>query len=169
MLAVPVNRTPQPGPQIDGRCPAGQLAQLGRVEVLVEDLPRRQPRPVFRRDLAAADLERLVDDLADRVRPVAAYFAIAAALDGGGAAGEAFNAGGDEPHSVREVVDLIAAVGGGEVEPEYGPGLPPGEILDQYLDSTKLRELTGWAPAVDLRTGLRRTVEWYREHEEVRP
>jgi nucleoside-diphosphate-sugar epimerase len=70
---------------------------------------------------------------------------------------------------VREVADLIAAVGGGEVEPEYGPGLPPGEIADQYLDSTKLRELTGWAPAVDLRTGLGRTVEWYREHEEVRP
>ena len=45
----------------------------------------------------------------------------------------------------------------------------PGEILDQYLDATRLRELTGWAPAVDLRTGLGRTVEWYREHEEVRP
>jgi len=49
------------------------------------------------------------------------------------------------------------------------PGLPPGEVGDQYLDSTKLRELTGWAPAVDLRTGLGRTVDWYREHEEVRP
>ena len=70
---------------------------------------------------------------------------------------------------MREVVDLIAAVGGGEVAPEYGPGLPEGEILDQYLDSTKLRELTGWAPGVDLRAGLERTVEWYCEHEEVRP
>jgi CDP-glucose 4,6-dehydratase len=100
---------------------------------------------------------------------VSAYLAIAAALDGAGAAGEAFNAGGDQPHSVREVVDLTAEVGGGEVEPEYGPGLPAGEILDQYLDSTKLRELTGWAPRVELRTGLGRTVEWYREHEEVRP
>ena len=100
---------------------------------------------------------------------VSAYFAIADALDAGTAAGEAFNAGGDVPHTVREVVDLTAEVGGGEVEPEYGPGLPPGEILDQYLDSTKLRETTGWAPAVDLRTGLGRTVDWYREHEEVRP
>jgi len=100
---------------------------------------------------------------------VSAYLAIAAALDGEGVAGGAFNAGGDRPYSVREVVDLTAEVGGGEVEPEYGPGLPAGEILDQFLDSTKLRELTGWAPAVDLRTGLGRTVEWYREHEEVRP
>jgi CDP-glucose 4,6-dehydratase len=100
---------------------------------------------------------------------VSAYLAIGAALDCGGAAGEAFNAGGDRPYSVREVVDLTAEVGGGEVEPEYGPGLPEGEILDQYLDSTRLRKLTGWAPDVDLRTGLGRTVEWYREHKEVRP
>ncbi|OJU84697.1 MAG: hypothetical protein BGO11_14475 [Solirubrobacterales bacterium 70-9] len=100
---------------------------------------------------------------------VSAHLAIAAVLDREGAVGEAFNAGGDQPHSVREVVALTAEVGGGEVEPEYGSGLPAGEILDQYLDSTKLRELTGWAPAVDLRTGLARTVEWYRDHEEVRP
>jgi CDP-glucose 4,6-dehydratase len=100
---------------------------------------------------------------------VAAYLALATALEGGEASGEAFNGGGDRPYSVREVVDLAVETGGGEVEPEYGPGLPPGEILDQYLDSTKLRERTGWAPAVDLRTGLRRTVDWYREHEEVRP
>jgi CDP-glucose 4,6-dehydratase len=100
---------------------------------------------------------------------VAAYLAIAAALGGDGAVGEAFNAGGDRPRSVREVVDLIAAVSGADVAPEYGPGLPPGEIRDQYLDSSKLRELTGWRPAVDLREGLTRTLEWYREHPEVRP
>jgi CDP-glucose 4,6-dehydratase len=119
--------------------------------------------PVIRSDGAPRRDFIHVDDA------VSAYLAIAAALDGEGAAGEAFNAGGDQPHAVREVVDLIAEVGGGEVEPEYGPGLPPGEIVDQYLDSSKLRGLTGWAPAVDLRDGLGRTVEWYREHEEVRP
>ena len=98
---------------------------------------------------------------------VAAYLAVAAALDSGEARGEAFNAGGDGPHSVREVVEEIVAAGGGEVEPWGEP--PSGEIVDQYLDSTKLRELTGWRPAVGLRAGLARTLEWYREHEEVRP
>ncbi|MGV1047964.1 MAG: NAD-dependent epimerase/dehydratase family protein [Solirubrobacterales bacterium] len=101
---------------------------------------------------------------------VSAYLAIAAALEeGGGAAGEAFNAGGEAPRSVREVVDLIAAAAGGDVVPEYGPGLPGGEIRDQYLDSSKLRALTGWRAAVELRDGLARTLEWYREHPEVRP
>jgi CDP-glucose 4,6-dehydratase len=101
---------------------------------------------------------------------VAAYLAIVAALRAGSAApGEAFNAGGDRPYSVREVVDLMAAAAGGGVAPSYGPGLPAGEIADQYLDSTKLRVLTGWAPRVELPEGLARTLEWYREHPEVLP
>jgi CDP-glucose 4,6-dehydratase len=100
---------------------------------------------------------------------VSAYLAVEAALGEGVADGAALNGGGDRPYSVREVVAVAVEMGGGCVEPEFGPGLPAGEVIDQYLDSTKLRELTGWAPAVDLRTGLGRTVEWYREHEEVRP
>jgi CDP-glucose 4,6-dehydratase len=100
---------------------------------------------------------------------VAAYLAVAAALARGEAAGEAFNGGGERPYAVREVVDLTVEVGGGGRPASYAAGLPAGEVRDRYLDSTKLRELTGWAPAVDLRTGLGRTVEWYRDHEEVRP
>jgi CDP-glucose 4,6-dehydratase len=100
---------------------------------------------------------------------VSAYLAIAAALERPAAAGQAFNAGGDHPHSVREVVDLIVEVSGGDVVAEYGPGLPSGEIRDQYLDSAKLTAMTGWRPAVSLRDGLLRTLEWYREHTEVRP
>ena len=100
---------------------------------------------------------------------VAAYLALATALERPEARGEAFNAGGDRPHSVREVVELIAAAGGDALEPEYGPGPPPGEIVDQYLDSTKLRALTGWRPRVALADGLARTLEWYREHPEARP
>ena len=101
---------------------------------------------------------------------VSAYLAIAAALDGEGARGEAFNAGGEQPHSVREVVDLIAAAAETGIEPEYiGTGTPDGEIDRQYVDSTKLRELTGWRPAVDLETGLGATLDWYRVHPETRP
>ena len=100
---------------------------------------------------------------------VSAYLAIAAALDDEGARGEAFNAGGDRPHAVREVVELLAAAAGGGVTPRYGPGVPEGEIVDQYLDSTKLRELTGWAPAMSLPDGLGLTLDWYRDHPEVLP
>jgi CDP-glucose 4,6-dehydratase len=100
---------------------------------------------------------------------VSAYLAIAGAL-GDGAAGEAFNAGGERPHSVREVVELIATAAGSDVEPDFqGTGSPDGEIDRQFVDSAKLCELTGWRPEVDLRDGLSRTLEWYREHPEARP
>jgi nucleoside-diphosphate-sugar epimerase len=32
-----------------------------------------------------------------------------------------------------------------------------------------LRDRIGWEPQVDLRDGLRRTLEWYEAHPEVRP
>ena len=100
---------------------------------------------------------------------VTAYLAIAAELPDG-AAGEAFNAGGERPHSVREVVELIAAAAGGGEEPDFrGAGNPDGEIDRQFVDSGKLRGLTGWRPRVGLEQGLRRTLEWYREHPEARP
>jgi CDP-glucose 4,6-dehydratase len=101
---------------------------------------------------------------------VAAYLAIAEALQRGGAVGEAFNAGGERPHSVREVVESIVAAAGTGVEPDFqGAGNPDGEIDRQFVDSTKLRELTGWRPQVELEDGLHRALEWYREHPEARP
>jgi CDP-glucose 4,6-dehydratase len=101
---------------------------------------------------------------------VSAYLAIEGALGDSGAKGEAFNAGGERPHSVREVVDLIAAAAGTGVEPEYlGSGTPDGEIDRQYVDSAKLRDLTGWRPRVELAEGLSSTLEWYRSHPEARP
>jgi CDP-glucose 4,6-dehydratase len=53
--------------------------------------------------------------------------------------GEAFNAGAGRPHAVRD-----------------------GEIDRQWVDTAKLRERTGWEPAVGLEEGLARTVAWYR-------
>ena len=97
---------------------------------------------------------------------VAAYLAVEHAVGAGGpGAGEAFNAGGERPHSVAEVLETIVAVSGTDLEPEFhGTGNPAGEIDRQFVDSTKLREMTGWRPEVELRDGLVRTLEWYREH-----
>lgn len=102
---------------------------------------------------------------------VSAYLAIEHAVGAGGpAAGEAFNAGGERPHSVAEVLETIAAVSGAGLDPEYhGIGNPAGEIDRQYVDSAKLRGLMGWTPEVGLEDGLGRTLEWYRQHSEARP
>ena len=100
---------------------------------------------------------------------VGAYLAIADALDRDEVRGEAFNAGGERPYTVGEVVELIAMLSGSGVEPDIrGTGNPDGEIDRQYVDATKIRELVGWTPQVSLEEGLRRTIEWYREHPEAR-
>ncbi len=120
-------------------------------------------RPVLRSDGTPERDFLYVEDAAS------AYLAVAAGLDAGPARGEAFNAGAGRPHSVREVVQLVCEVSGTEIEPEIrGEGNPAGEIDRQYLDSTKIRELCGWEPEVDLREGLRRTLEWYRGHADER-
>jgi CDP-glucose 4,6-dehydratase len=120
-------------------------------------------RPVIRSDGTPQRDFLYVEDAAR------AYLAIADALDEGQARGQAFNAGGGEPHSVADVLGLIAELAGSELELEIrGTGNPDGEIDRQYVDSTKLRELTGWRPEIDLPEGLRRTIEWYRDHPEAR-
>ena len=100
----------------------------------------------------------------------AAYLAIADALDREEVRGEAFNAGGGRPYAVGEVVALIARLSGTGVEPDIqGSGNPDGEIDRQYVDPSKLGEVCGWGPVIDLEEGLRRTIEWYRQHPQVRP
>jgi CDP-glucose 4,6-dehydratase len=94
---------------------------------------------------------------------VRAYLAIWEALGRGQGHGEAFNAGGGASHRVADVVSLICRLAGSSVAPEIrGQGTPAGEIDRQWVDFTKLRELTGWEPEVSLEDGLVRTVEWYR-------
>ena len=97
----------------------------------------------------------------------AAYLAIADGLDRDEVRGEAFNAGGGRSYRVGDVVAMIAELSGTGVEPDIqGEGNPEGEIDRQYVDPTKLRERLGWEPAVGLEEGLRRTIDWYREHPE---
>ena len=120
-------------------------------------------RPVIRSDGSPERDFLYVEDMAT------AYLAIARALDSGEACGEAFNAGWGRPNSVREVVELVCELAGSDVEPDYrGAGNPEGEIDRQYLASTKIGELTGWEPHVELREGIARTVEWYRDHPDAR-
>jgi CDP-glucose 4,6-dehydratase len=96
---------------------------------------------------------------------VAAYLAIAELLQGGRGGGEAFNAGTGEPRSVRAVVELVCRLAGTGVTPEVrGAGIPAGEIDRQWVDSSKLRALSGWVPNVTLEDGLRRTIDWYRRY-----
>jgi CDP-glucose 4,6-dehydratase len=96
---------------------------------------------------------------------VSAYLGLAEALDSDGPRGEAFNAGWGRSWPVRDVVAAVCRAVGADVEPDIrGTGTPDGEIDRQFVDSSRLRALTGWEPRFDLESGLARTVAWYREH-----
>jgi UDP-glucose 4-epimerase len=80
--------------------------------------------------------------------------------------GDVFNVGGYEPISHRDLVALLIDVAGsGSVKfvewPEERKAIDIGSF---YSDSSKFAAATGWRPAVDLRDGLRRAVEFYRAH-----
>ncbi len=120
--------------------------------------------PVLRSDGSPERDFLFVEDAAD------AYITIAAGLDRDEVRGEAFNAGSGRPYRVGDVVELIARLSGTGVEPDVqGTGNPDGEIDRQYADPTKLREVCGWQPSVELEEGLGRAIEWYREHPRARP
>jgi len=111
-----------------------------------------------------------VRDLLHVEDAVRAYLAIAGALDRDDVRGEAFNAGGERPHSVLEIVAAVARLSGTGVEPEIiGAEKPDGEIDRQYVDASKLRHRCSWEPEVSLEVGLKRTIAWYRDHPEARP
>ena len=64
-----------------------------------------------------------------------------------------------------DVVALVCRLAGSAVAPEIrGAGNPDGEIDRQWVDFSKLHELTGWEPRVGLEEGLTRTIEWFRAH-----
>jgi nucleoside-diphosphate-sugar epimerase len=66
---------------------------------------------------------------------------------------------------VLEVAQLTCKVAGSAVEPDVrGTGTPPGEVSRTWVDSTKLRAMSGWEPRVSLEEGLARTVDWYRRY-----
>ena len=126
--------------------------------------------PVIRSDGTPERDFLYVEDAVD------AYLRIADALDDDAQAapgeerarGEAFNAGGGEPHAVLDVVARICRIAGTDVAPDVrGSGTPDGEIDRQWVDPSKLRAVTGWTPAVGLDEGLERTVAWHRAHPET--
>ena len=80
--------------------------------------------------------------------------------------GEVFNVGGNEPISHSDLVALlIHTAGSGTVRHvEWPADKKRIDIGSFYSDSTRFRERVGWAPRVELREGLRRTIDFYRQH-----
>ncbi|MHC4165037.1 MAG: SDR family oxidoreductase [Planctomycetota bacterium] len=62
---------------------------------------------------------------------------------------------------LNELLDLVRAHTGAEVEARYDPPRP-GDVRDSVACLDRARDLLGYAPGVDLDEGLRRTVESFK-------
>lgn len=90
-----------------------------------------------------------------------AYIAVAENIDQ--VSGEAFNFGGGNPISVKQLVMLISKLfTGKETEPIIL--MPPSNTLQKTcLDISKANSLLGWEPLISLEKGLTETIDWYRK------
>ena len=78
-------------------------------------------------------------------------------------AGEVFNFSYERRMTVTELVGTLLQTMGSTLQPDVR-NEASNEIRDQYLDSTKARQVLGWSPAFGFEDSLRATVDWYKEY-----
>lgn len=82
------------------------------------------------------------------------------------AIGTVVNAGSGREISIGELANLIAEVMGKSVEvvaDDERVRPSASEVFRLLADSSKIRSLTSWQPSHDLGSGLRKTVEWFTD------
>ncbi|MCH7527350.1 MAG: GDP-L-fucose synthase [Planctomycetes bacterium] len=70
------------------------------------------------------------------------------------------NIGTSREITIRELASLIAELTGFDGGIEWDPSQPDGQPR-RRLDITRAAHFLDWQPGVDLRTGLRRTIDWW--------
>jgi CDP-glucose 4,6-dehydratase len=113
-------------------------------------------RPVIRSDGSFLRDYLYVKDVAR------GYLRMAEQIEDQKVRGQAFNFSPGEPTSVLDLVHKIQdLMDCRHLEPDVR-NTAAGEITDQYLSASKAQTLLGWTPDYDLDSGLRETIDWYR-------
>lgn len=69
------------------------------------------------------------------------------------------NLGTDEMVTINQLVDMVAEVAGKRIEKRHDLTKPQG-VRGRNSDNSRLREVLGWEPQIDLRRGLEPTYAW---------
>ena len=80
--------------------------------------------------------------------------------------GKVFNLGGERPYSLLEFTEILLEEcddASFKIVP-FPPDKKLIDIGDFYADYTLIKDTLGWSPAVELKEGLKRTVDYYREN-----
>ena len=137
--------------------PRGQMkhSQFGVVNWFVRLALAGEPIPLFGTGRILRDF-LYVDDCVD---------ALLAAACEPAAVGEVLNVGDDRASTFLEVAEILRDLVPDTrlVFTDFTPERKAQEPGDFVSDITKIRRLTGWEPRIELREGLARTVDFYRE------
>jgi dTDP-glucose 4,6-dehydratase len=76
---------------------------------------------------------------------------------------EPVNLGNPQEMSLLELAESILRLSGSESRLVFGP-LPVDDPKVRQPDITRAQTLLGWEPTVGLDKGLRRTINWFRQH-----
>ena len=72
------------------------------------------------------------------------------------------NIGNPKEFTIMECAKLVLAITGSKSKIRYEP-LPPDDPKQRCPDITKARTLLGWEPKIDLETGLRLSLDYFRK------
>lgn len=71
------------------------------------------------------------------------------------------NVAGGVRTTLNQIVDYLNELTGQNLPTEHGP-TRAGDVLHSHADISHARALLGYVPTVDVREGLRRTIEWHK-------
>lgn len=77
----------------------------------------------------------------------------------------AVNIAGGARTTLNQIIATLNELTAQNLPTQYGAPRV-GDVLHSHADISRARELLGYAPTVDVREGLRRTVEWYARNPE---
>jgi len=78
--------------------------------------------------------------------------------------GEVMNIAGGQPSTLNQLVAWLNELLGTDLPPIYEPPRP-ADIRHSYASIRKAASLLGYRPHLEVREGLRRTIEWFQVHE----
>jgi len=74
-----------------------------------------------------------------------------------------FNIGSGTGHSINDICDVVDRITGSPLQRLYHPARSI-DVKKVVLDSTKLRQTTGWQPTVSLQAGIEKTWKWLQKN-----
>jgi dTDP-glucose 4,6-dehydratase len=81
-----------------------------------------------------------------------------------GRIGETYNVGTGEERTIEQIADAVLEALQAPASLKTYVDDRPGHDRRYLLDHTKIERELGWKPLVPFGEGLRRTVDWYRDH-----